>query len=56
MAAVGLGQERADGYVEAPLLTLGSSGAGVAEMLRLFPDGWTAADLIGMLLGETSDA
>ena len=52
MAAVGLGQERADGYVEAPLLTLGSSANEVAEMLELFPDGWSAADLIGTLLGD----
>lgn len=52
MAAVGLGQERADGYVEAPLLTLGSSGAGVSELLQLFPDGWSAADLIGALLTD----
>lgn len=52
MAAVGLGQERSDGYVEAPLLTLGSSGAGVSDMLQLFPDGWSAADLVGTLLGE----
>ncbi len=52
MAAVGLGQERADGYVEAPLLTLGSSGAGVTEMLQRFPDGWSAADLINTLLAD----
>lgn len=52
MAAVGLGQERADGYAEAPLLTLGSSGMGVSEMLERFPDGWSAADLVGALLGE----
>ncbi len=52
MAAVGLGQERPDGYVEAPLLTLGSSGTGVAEMLERFPDGWSAAELVATLLGE----
>ena len=52
MAAVGLGQERADGYAEAPLLTLGSSGAGVSEMLRLFPDGWSAAELVATLLAD----
>ncbi len=52
MAAVGLGQERADGYREAPLLTLGSSGAGVSEMLERFPDGWSAAELIASLLPE----
>lgn len=50
MAAVGLGQERADGYVEAPLLTLGSSGGDVAQMLARFPDGWTATQLVETLL------
>lgn len=50
MAAVGLGQERADGYHEAPLLTLGSSTQEVAAMLELFPDGWSAADLVRTLL------
>ena len=52
MAAIGLGQERADGYREAPLLTLGSSGAGVSEMLERFPEGWSAAELIASLLAE----
>lgn len=50
MAAIGLGQERSDGYHEAPLLTLGSSTNEVAEMLQLFPEGWTAADLVKTLL------
>lgn len=50
MASIGLGQERADGYHEAPLLTLGSSTNEVAEMLTLFPDGWSAHDLIRTLL------
>lgn len=49
MASIGLGQERADGYHEAPLLTLGSSTNEVAEMLSLFPDGWSAADLVRTL-------
>ena len=40
---------RADGYHEAPLLTLGSSTNEVAEMLELFPNGWTAADLVRTL-------
>ena len=52
MAAVGLGQERADGYHEAPLLTLGSSANEVHEMLERFPNGWTATDLIRTLLGD----
>lgn len=50
MASIGLGQERGDGYHEAPLLTLGSSTNEVAEMLKLFPNGWTAEDLVRTLL------
>lgn len=50
MASIGLGQERADGYHEAPLLTLGSSTNEVVEMLTLFPHGWTAEDLVRTLL------
>ena len=54
MAAVGLGQERADGYVEAPLLTLGSTPADAVTMLQHHPDGWTAAELIDVLLDDSS--
>lgn len=50
MASIGLGQERADGYHEAPLLTLGSSTGDVVEMLELFPRGWSAADLVHSLI------
>jgi NAD(P)H-dependent flavin oxidoreductase YrpB (nitropropane dioxygenase family) len=49
MAAVGLGQERADGYVEAPLLTLGATTTDVEEMLKEFPDGWGAVDVLNRL-------
>lgn len=54
MASIGLGQERADGYNEAPLLTLGSSTNEVAEMLERYPDGWSAADLVNTLLDAQS--
>jgi NAD(P)H-dependent flavin oxidoreductase YrpB (nitropropane dioxygenase family) len=49
MAAVGFGQERADGYVEAPLLTLGATTTDVEEMLKEFPDGWGAVDVLNRL-------
>ncbi len=50
MAAIGLGQERADGYKEAPLLTLGSTTGDVEAMLKEFPNGWSAVDVINRLL------
>ena len=50
VAAVGLGQERPDGYVEAPLLTLGATTSDVTDMLNDFPDGWSAIDVVNRLL------
>jgi hypothetical protein len=50
MAAIGLGQERADGYKEAPLLTLGTTTGDVEAMLKIHPDGWSATDVIDRLL------
>ena len=50
MAAIGLGQERADGYKEAPLLTLGTTTGDVEAMLKVHPDGWSATDVIDRLL------
>ena len=49
-AAVGLGQERPDGYKEAPLLTLGATTGDVEAMLKEFPDGWSAIDVVDRLL------
>lgn len=49
-AAVGLGQERPDGYKEAPLLTLGATTGDVEAMLKDFPDGWSAIDVVNRLL------
>lgn len=50
VAAIGLGQERPDGYKEAPLLTLGSTTSDVEGMLAEHPDGWSAVDVINRLL------
>jgi len=53
MASVGLGQtRRGTGYAEDPLVTLGSDLDGVRAMLRLHPDGWSAADAMTWLLGR----
>ena len=52
LATVGLGQERADGYQEAPLLTLGATTTDVEQMLKLHPDGWSAVDVLEMLTSE----
>lgn len=50
-ASVGLGQTRRSGYVEDPLVTLGSDLDGVHEMFRLYPDGWSAGQAVTWLLG-----
>jgi len=50
VAAVGLGQERPDGYKEAPLLTLGATTSDVDAMLKDYPDGWGAVDVVNRLL------
>ena len=50
MANIGLGNTRGDGYTEQPLLTLGADLTGVHEMLKVFPNGWGAAEAIEYLL------
>jgi NAD(P)H-dependent flavin oxidoreductase YrpB (nitropropane dioxygenase family) len=50
MASIGLGQERPDGYKEAPLLTLGATTEDIDKMLIKFPDGWTAKDVVNNLM------
>jgi len=52
LATVGLGQERADGYKEAPLLTLGGTASDVENMLQLHPDGWSANDVLDLLTSK----
>lgn len=50
MAAVDLGQTRPDGFVEQPLLTLGSDLAGAKVLISIHPAGWTAAVAVNYLL------
>jgi hypothetical protein len=56
MAAIGMGQERPDGYKEAPLLTLGATTADVEAMLKDFPDGWSARDVVARLMAGVEAA
>ena len=51
-AAVGLGQQRPDGYVELPIVTLGSDLQAPRRMLADHPQGWTAAEAIEWILGS----
>ncbi|MFB9624372.1 hypothetical protein [Nonomuraea helvata] len=46
LAAIGLGQHRADGYDEPPLLTLGQDAAFLAGL----PDDHSAADVVAHIL------
>jgi NAD(P)H-dependent flavin oxidoreductase YrpB (nitropropane dioxygenase family) len=48
-AAVGLAQTTHAGDVEPPLLTLGADLESVHELLALYPDGWSAAEVVGWL-------
>lgn len=50
MANIGLGQTRADGYVEPPLITMGSDLTGAHELLEAFPSGWNATQAVDYLL------
>jgi hypothetical protein len=55
MANVGLGQTRATGYVEKPLITLGADLDGPQRLAQLHPGGWTARQALDWLLAP-SDA
>ncbi|HZJ39332.1 MAG TPA: nitronate monooxygenase [Demequina sp.] len=50
MANVGLGQTRATGFVEKPLITLGADLDGPKRLAALHPDGWTAVQALDWLL------
>ena len=50
MSNVGLGQTRADGYSEPPLITLGADLSGAKELLKAHPNGWDATQAVAYLL------
>jgi len=50
MSNVGLGQTRADGYSEPPLITLGADLTGATELLKSHPSGWDATQAVQYLL------
>jgi NAD(P)H-dependent flavin oxidoreductase YrpB (nitropropane dioxygenase family) len=50
-ANIGLGQHRRDGYDEAPIVTLGSDVDGCRELIKEFPDGWSAAAAVDFIAG-----
>ncbi|PRY68980.1 nitronate monooxygenase [Glaciihabitans tibetensis] len=54
-ATVGLGQTRSSGYVELPLVTLGSDITGASELRRENPQGWGAAEAVDWLTTEVSE-
>lgn len=49
-ADVGLGQTRADGYVELPLVTLGTDIAGATRLAERHDGAWSARDVLDWLL------
>jgi NAD(P)H-dependent flavin oxidoreductase YrpB (nitropropane dioxygenase family) len=51
-ANVGLGQTRRDGFVEPPLVTLGSNLDAARTLAGRYPDGWHAAEVVDWLLGS----
>ena len=52
MANIGLAQVRRDGYVEAPIVTLGSDVEGAKELLKTHPTGYGADDAVKWLLSS----
>jgi len=55
-AAIGLGQRRADGASEPPLLTLGDDAVGVLAALSPDGAGYSAADVVRYVLGHAETA
>jgi nitronate monooxygenase len=56
LATAGLGQSRADGTVEPPILTAGNDVALLARFIPAGAESYTAADVIRFLLGEIPQA
>ena len=49
-ASVGIGQVRKDGYRELPIVTLGSDTNAARQLLEIYPDGWTATQVVNWLV------
>ncbi len=54
MANIGLEQHRLDGYVEPPLVTLGSDLDGARQLRDKYPLGWGAAEVLSWLLSQVN--
>ena len=54
MSNIGLPQVRKDGYVEAPIVTLGSDIEGAKVLLKSHPDGYGADDAVKWLLSSVT--
>lgn len=54
MANIGLPQVRRDGYIEAPIVTLGSDIEGAKILLKSHPDGYGADDAVKWLLSSVA--
>ena len=54
MANIGLPQVRRDGYIEAPIVTLGSDIEGAKILLKSHPDGYGADDAVKWLLSSVT--
>jgi NAD(P)H-dependent flavin oxidoreductase YrpB (nitropropane dioxygenase family) len=52
MANIGLPQVRRDGYVEAPIVTLGNDVEGAKELLKDHPNGYGAAEAVKWLMSS----
>lgn len=52
LANIGLGQERKDGYVERPGITLGQDLEGGLRLLAEYPHGWSAVEAVRWLRGD----
>ena len=55
-ADIGLGQTRRDGYAEPPLVTLGSDLDSARDLVARYPEGWSAADVVGWLTSAPAQA
>lgn len=49
MANIGLGQHRKDGYIEDILITLGQDLAGALALIKRYPQGWSATQVVRYL-------